>query len=185
MTHGRPLVRTVVLLLVLVAVGVVADRTHRLYDLTSSHSLTLTRETRDVLRGVDQRVRVTAFIGRDESGRAEAAALLQRYHRLNAKVTFRIVDPADAPTVMQRLGIDPTVNVLAAAIGTRVARAPTVTEADITSVLAQVTRNVQATLSVSPPATARPTWRRRTTRAWPARPACWSSTDTASASSTC
>jgi hypothetical protein len=149
MSHGRPLVRTIVLLLALVVLGVVADRTHRLYDLTASHALTLTRETRAVLRDVDQRVEVTAFIGRDESGRPEAAALLQRYHRLNAKVHWKIVDPADAPTVVQRLGIDPTVNVLAASIATRVARAPTVTEADVTSVLAQVTRNVQATLCVA------------------------------------
>jgi hypothetical protein len=138
-----------VALVALLAAGAWADSNHRLYDLTSNNSLTLTTQTRDVLRDLHQRVDVTAFIGRDESGRAEASALLQRYRRLNRHVSYKVVDPADAPSLLQRLGIDPSVDVLAAAIGTRVARAPTVTEADVTSVLAQVTRNVSATVCVA------------------------------------
>jgi ABC-type uncharacterized transport system involved in gliding motility auxiliary subunit len=148
-SKARPFAATVLLVLLLAAAGAVADRTHRLFDLTASNSLTLTRQTRDVLDGVHERVQVTAFIGRAESGRAEAAALLQRYHRINSRVTFKVVDPADAPALLQRLAIDPTVDVLAAIRGAHVARAPTVTEADVTSVLAQVTRNVSATVCIA------------------------------------
>lgn len=149
MRRGRILAAAVVPLLVLGALSVYLDRTHHLYDLTATHGLTLTDQTRGVARGVHQRVQVTAFVGRQESGRPEAGALLERYHRLNRRITYKLVDPADAPALAQRLKVDPSVDVLAAALGDRVARATTITEADVTSVLAQVTRNVSATLCMA------------------------------------
>jgi hypothetical protein len=136
-------------LVALFAMGAELDHTHRTFDLTVHKSLTLTQQTRDVVRGVRHKVEVTALVGRQESGRPEAAALLQRYHRLNRRVTFRVVDPSDAPTAVQRLKMDPTVDLVAAASGTKVARAPTITEQDITKVISQVVRNVSATLCVT------------------------------------
>jgi ABC-type uncharacterized transport system involved in gliding motility auxiliary subunit len=141
----RTVFGAVVAVAMLVVLGGVADRTHRLYDLTTTNSLTLTSQTRDVVRNVHTKVELTAFMARTESGRSEAAALLQRYRRLNRRVTFKVVDPADVPSLLQRLKVDPSVDALAASMGARVARAPTVTEQDVTSVLAQVTRNVAAT----------------------------------------
>lgn len=145
----RYAVRVVLALLVLVVLGGYADHTHHLFDLTSTNALTLTRQTRDVLKDVHRKVEVTAFIARTESGRSETAALLQRYRRLNRKIAFRVVDPNDVPALRQRLQVDPTVDAVAASMGTRVARAPTITEQDITSVIAQVIRNVTATLCVA------------------------------------
>ena len=142
----RYLVGVVAALVVLAVLGGLADRTHHLFDLTSTNALTLTKQTRDVLHGVHHKVEVTAFIARTESGRSEAAALLQRYRRINRLVTFKVVDPADAPALLQRLKVDPTVDAVAASMGSHVARAPTITEQDVTSVVAQVVRNVNATL---------------------------------------
>ncbi|MBV9252984.1 MAG: Gldg family protein, partial [Actinobacteria bacterium] len=142
----RYLVGVVAALVVLAVLGGLADRTHHLFDLTSTNALTLTKQTRDVLHGVHHKVEVTAFIARTESGRSEAAALLQRYRRINRLVTFKVVDPADAPALLQRLKVDPTVDAVAASMGSHVARAPTITEQDVTSVIAQVVRNVNATL---------------------------------------
>ncbi|MBV8690993.1 MAG: Gldg family protein [Actinobacteria bacterium] len=142
----RYLVGVVAALVVLAVLGGLADRTHHLFDLTSTNALTLTKQTRDVLHGVHHKVEVTAFIARTESGRSEAAALLQRYRRINRLVTFKVVDPADAPALLQRLKVDPTVDAVAASTGSHVARAPTITEQDVTSVIAQVVRNVNATL---------------------------------------
>jgi ABC-type uncharacterized transport system involved in gliding motility auxiliary subunit len=136
-------IAAVVVLVVLVGF---ADTHHHLYDLTANDALTLTPQTRAVLRAVETRVDVTVFLGHDDPGRAEAAALLERYRRANRRVHYRVVDPADAPALIRTLAVDPTVDVLAAARGTYVARAPTVTEQDVTSVLAQVDRRVDATL---------------------------------------
>jgi ABC-2 type transport system permease protein len=134
---------TVAALFVLVSA---ADAHHHLYDLTTNNALTLTPQTRAVLRRVETRVDITALLGPDDPGRSEAAALLERYHRANRHVRYRVVDPDDAPTLVRSLAVDPTVDVLAAARGKSVARAPTVTEQDVTSVLAQVDRGVDATL---------------------------------------
>jgi len=134
-------VGTVAALVVLVVLGGVADHTHHLFDLTSTNALTLTKQTRDVLKGVHHKVEVTAFIERAESGRSEAAALLQRYRRLNRKITFRVVDPNDVPALRQRLQVDPTVDAVAAALGTRVARAPTI---NVTATLCVATGHGEA-----------------------------------------
>lgn len=144
MTRARAVASVVAPLALLLVAGILLDGNRHVFDLTATRSLTLTSQTRDVVRNVRQRVRVYAFIGPSEPGRPEASALLERYHRLNPKVTFRVADPAQAPGVVQQLGVDPSVDAVAASIGKRVARAPTVTEVDVTSVLAQVTRNVSA-----------------------------------------
>ena len=52
----RRAVGVVALLAGLVVIGGLADRTHRLYDLTSTNSLTLTTQTRDVVRNVHHKV---------------------------------------------------------------------------------------------------------------------------------
>lgn len=149
MRRARPLTGLVASLLALAVAGVWLDGHHRTFDLTANDSLTLTGQTRDVLQGVHQRVQVVALVSRQEAGRPEASALLERYHRLNHRVAVKVLDPADAPSTLKRLQMDPSVDVVAASIGSRVARGPTITEQDITSVIAQVSRNVSATLCVA------------------------------------
>lgn len=136
----------VVIAVALYSLVAFADARHHLYDLTEHDALTLTSQTRAVVRAVDRRVDVTLFLGPDDPGRPEAASLLERYRRANHRVHYRVVDPAAAPTLVHSLAVDPTVDVVAASQGKFVARAPTVTEQDITSLLAQVDRRVHATI---------------------------------------
>lgn len=146
MSALRTAASVTVTIAVLFVVLVFFDGRHHLYDLTTNDSLTLTPQTRDVVRAVRDRVQITAFIAEADAGRSEAAALLERYRRANHRIHYRVVDPADAPTLVRALAIDPTVDALAASRRDYVARAPTVTEQDVTSVLAQVVRRVSATL---------------------------------------
>ena len=60
--RGRASRRLAAVLLVLVAgvaIDVVGSRTRRLYDLTAQHSVSLTRETKSVVRQVHHKVKVT------------------------------------------------------------------------------------------------------------------------------
>lgn len=124
----------------LVAATVVLDRTRREVDLTQDRALTLTKQTREVVAGVKRDVKVTAFIPRAESGRAEAAALLARYSRLNRHIRYSLKDPAEAPGEAGRLGISLDEGGVAVQAGTVTERAAAVSEVELTSALARVQR---------------------------------------------
>ena len=141
----RKLAGLLLSLVLLIVAGAVLERTRREVDLTASRSLTLSDETRDVVRRVRRRVEITAFLRRSEAGRAEASALLTRYRRVNRRIAFRILDPDGAPGEVARLDIDPAFGGVALAMGDRVERASTVSEQDITGGLARLLRNRAAT----------------------------------------
>jgi hypothetical protein len=141
--------------LVLTAVGAVValvlvvgllERTRRQVDLTAERSLSLSAVSKDVVAHVRKPVSVTAFLDRTSAGRAEAAGLLERYRRLNRRITFRLRDPDDAPGLAQRLGIDPVFGGVALQMGTAVERGPTVTEQDVTAGMARLLRGTAATV---------------------------------------
>lgn len=132
--------RAAAVMLVAVIVGVLAARTHRLYDFTSERSLTLTDQSRAVVARLHKPVQITAFVRRDEPGRVEAVALLARYRDLSRRLSWRVVDPDDAPGEMARLGVDPIFGGVALVAGREVERVPAVTEQDVTSALARLQR---------------------------------------------
>ena len=65
---------------------------HGEIDLTAGHSLSLSKETKDVLGHVHREVKITAFLLRADSSRVQAASLLARYRRRNHYVAYRVVD---------------------------------------------------------------------------------------------
>lgn len=143
------LLRTAVVLAVIVAVGVVVSRTHRVYDLTEERSLTLTPQTLALLDRLDRDVDVTAVLRRDEPGRVEAAALLDRYRKVNRHLDWEVVDPDDAPGEVARLGVDPVLGGVAVAAGGEVELAASATEQDLTAALARLVRDDDAEVCVT------------------------------------
>jgi ABC-2 type transport system permease protein len=137
----RRLAAAVLVVVVLVVVDVGADRTRRLVDLTESRSLTLSTQTKEVVGRIDRRVRITALLARRDPGRAPAAALLDRYRRLNRRISVRILDPSAAPGEVRRLGVDPVLGGLAVTAGDRSEVAATASEQDITAALARLQRD--------------------------------------------
>jgi len=143
------LVRTAALLALVVAVGAVLSSRHQLHDLTAERSLTLTGHTKAVLDDLDIDVEVTAFLRPDEPGRVEASALLDRYGKESRRVEWKVIDPADAPGEVARLGVDPAVGGVALSAGDEVELAPAVTEQDLTAALARLARGRDAEICVT------------------------------------
>jgi len=131
---------TAVLLVVLTAVDLYADRNRRAFDLTADRSLTLSHETKAIVRTIDARVKITGFLPRQLPGRAEASALLSRYRKLNRRITFQLKDPAHAPAEVRRHGLDPTLGGVAYQMDDDVQTSSLVTEQDVTSALARLLR---------------------------------------------
>ena len=140
-------VLTVVAVVIVLAVGVtVAENTRRTYDLTAERSLSLSDQTVRVVKALRRDARITAFVGRDDPGRAESSAMLGRYRRLNRRIDVRLLDPAAAPGEASRLGVEPNVGGLVVTMGEEVERAPIISEQDVTAALARLVRGNQATV---------------------------------------
>lgn len=123
-----------------IGLGVEGGGRHDLHDLTAEQALTLTAQTRSVLDRVRQDVSITAFVRVDEPGRVEAIALLDRYADQSRRLTWRVVDPDDAPGEVRRLGVDPVFGGVAVELGDQVALAPAATEQDLTAAIARLAR---------------------------------------------
>jgi len=117
-------------------------------DLTEDEALTLSAQTRSVLRAVEGPVRVTAVVG-DDRGRSEAAALLGRYRKRHRGLTFRVFGPGESPGEVRRLGIDPVLGGVAFERRGAIERAPDVSEQDLTAALARLVRGRSASLCVA------------------------------------
>jgi ABC-type uncharacterized transport system involved in gliding motility auxiliary subunit len=117
------------------------DRRRHQVDLTADDNLTLTDTTKEVVRALRGGVEVTALVAIGSGGRAEAVALLDRYRRLDRRIAVRVVDPADIPGELRRLGVDGRLEELVVRRGERVERSTTITEQDITAALARLERN--------------------------------------------
>ena len=141
--------RTALVLVVVVAAGVVGTGTHRVHDLTAERSLTLTAQTRRILDGLDRDVEITAYLRRDEPGRVEAAAHLDRYRHESSRIDWEVVDPDDAPGDIDRFGVDPVFGGVAVRAGDDVEVAPTATEQDLTAALARLTRGRDAEVCIT------------------------------------
>ncbi|HVL81340.1 MAG TPA: GldG family protein [Actinomycetota bacterium] len=146
MRHRLPL-GPLLLVVAVLLINVGAHRWGGAWDLTAERSATLSPATREVLRALERRVMVTAFIERDAPGRVEAATLLSRYRRINRRVSFRILDPQLAPVELQRLSASPGSVAVEAVGGERsVEVAPHPNEIDVTSAIARIVRQVTSTL---------------------------------------
>jgi ABC-type uncharacterized transport system involved in gliding motility auxiliary subunit len=146
--RGR-LARTAAVLAAIVAVGFAVSGSPRLYDLTEERSLTLTAQTIGVLDRLDRDVEVTAFLRRDEPGRVEAAALLDRYADESGRLDWEVVDPDDSPGEVARLGIDPILGGVAVHAGDDVEQAASATEQDLTAALARLVREGDAEVCIT------------------------------------
>ena len=130
----------------LVVASIALDRTRREIDLTQDRALTMTRQTRDLVDALRRDVKITAYIPRQEAGRAEASALLARYQRLNPRISFELEDPNDVPGEASNLGIDLVAGGVVLESGDKRELAASASELEITAALARLQRDGDATV---------------------------------------
>lgn len=116
------------------------DEQRRVVDLTAERSLSLTEETLDIVRQIDQPVTITAFLRPDEPGRDQARSVLDRYEDANRRIQADVVDPDAAPGQLRRLGVDPVFGGVALEQGSEVEVVPAAIEQDLTLGLARLLR---------------------------------------------
>lgn len=128
------------MLAALAAIDIGANAWRRHYDLTAEQTLTLSPATRSVIASLDRRVEITSFVRRNDPARVAMTNLLSRYRRLDRRISFRVLDPDEAPSEAERLGVDPVTGGTAVASGDDREIGPTPTEQDVTAALARLLR---------------------------------------------
>jgi len=137
------------LVVVVVVVNVVAQSSGRVADLTEGNRLTLTSETREVLRRVDDELRIDAFVRADAPSGRDIAALLDRYHDANRRIDAEVVDPDAEPGRARSLGVTQFGTAVLRHDGRRVDIA-TINEVELTSAVLRLVRGrVPATCFVT------------------------------------
>jgi ABC-type uncharacterized transport system involved in gliding motility auxiliary subunit len=93
---------------ILILVNFLANQHSQLWDITSAHRFTLTKQTLDVLASLKQPVTMTAFYansGQGNSGKKEAQQLLDQYTQHSTMVKVSFVDPDQQPGIAQEFNV--------------------------------------------------------------------------------
>ncbi|MCU1464021.1 MAG: gliding-associated putative transporter substrate-binding component GldG [Acidimicrobiales bacterium] len=135
----RRVIVAVVALVVLLGANVVAYRNDRQIDLSAGSRFTLSPETRSLAKAVRSELKVTAFASPKGGVATDARFLLSRYHQVNRRITFSVVDPDAHPTQAARLGITQYATVVATYQGRRVDAAD-VDELEISTAILRLLR---------------------------------------------
>lgn len=99
------LVSTIAVLVILGLINFLAVRSAQRFDLTESGLFTLSPESQQVLREMQQGVKLWIFTNEQNP---QDRALLENYQRITPKFTFEYIDPEANPGVAQAFGIKNT-----------------------------------------------------------------------------
>jgi ABC-type uncharacterized transport system involved in gliding motility auxiliary subunit len=138
--HGS---NTALLVMLVVAIAVlivyVASRHHRRFDLTRTQANTLSPQTRKILRGLKQPVRITAFYRQGLGGFQEMQDLLSEYRYASPRVKTRMIDPDANPSLARQYGVTSYSTTIVEAGGQK-QELSVATEQELTTAVLKLTR---------------------------------------------
>jgi hypothetical protein len=101
----RRLAALAVLVAVVVGGNWFAYRSGAQVDLSANRRFSLAADSVHLAKSVDAPLRITAFLSSIGGAARDARFLLARYHELNRRITYRVVDPDTNPGEARRFGI--------------------------------------------------------------------------------
>jgi ABC-type uncharacterized transport system involved in gliding motility auxiliary subunit len=145
MRYGsNTLVLTLALLGILGGLNYLAFRLHLRWDLTKSHRLSLSDQTRKVLHGLKDDIKIVYFARKDEMFRGQDQ--LRSYQALSPKISFEFVDPLTSPVKTQSYGVRGPFPTVILESGERRERISNDTEQDITNAIIKLTKGKRKTI---------------------------------------
>jgi ABC-type uncharacterized transport system involved in gliding motility auxiliary subunit len=116
-------------------------------DLSAAHRFSLSSETRHLIGAVDAPLHVTVFLTATGNDANDARFLLDRYHELNHRITYSVVDPDADPGLARRFGITDYSTVVLQYRGRRV-DAPDAEELELSTGILEILRGSPTTVCV-------------------------------------
>lgn len=103
--YGATALITLLLVGALGALNFIAVKQKTSWDLTEAKLFTLAPETTELLRSLEEEIRITAFFGPHEPPYEGVKELLERYQRETDRLVVDFVDPDKEPQLVQEKGI--------------------------------------------------------------------------------
>ncbi|MGI8662346.1 MAG: Gldg family protein [Acidimicrobiales bacterium] len=141
---GRAALHLVVLVLVVAGANTLAARSDAQLDLSADRRFTLAADTRELVRSVREPMKITAFLYEHGGEARDARFLLERYHELNDRIDYDVIDPDERPSEARRYGISGYSSVVVEYQGRRV-DAPEASELQLSSAILRAVRGTSRT----------------------------------------
>ena len=116
-------------------------------DLSDNGRFSLSSDTTRLAKSVSSHLEITAFLSNLGGQARDARFLLARYHELNPRITYRVVDPDTNPGEALRFGINRYSTVVLAYRGRRV-DAPDAQELELSTAMLRLLRGVTPTVCI-------------------------------------
>jgi len=127
---------------ILILINFLAGRHHLRADWTAEKQYSLSPQTVEILKELDEPVHITGFFTPADSRRGELEDLLQEYTYKSDKITYEFVDPDANPALARQKGIT-SYGILVFEQGDRRQETYALDEQDITSAILKVSRDTQ------------------------------------------
>jgi len=142
---SNALVMSLAFLGILILVNFLAMRHHQRWDLTAGSQYSLSSQTRQVLAGLKEPVKILGFFAGDDPQAGDAEDLLQEYTYASDKISYEIIDPDLKPSIAREYEIR-SYGTLVFERGEKRYDTFGTQEQDITSGILRVSRDVQKTV---------------------------------------
>ena len=129
-----------VLLCAIVAVNYIATKKPKTWDLTRDQIYSLSGQTRSLLKGLKDKVTVTAFYGPSEGEYLQLKDRLSQYREVSDKLEVNFIDPAKHPREVQEANISQGGPRVIVKNGPKESRAKDTSEEALTNAISEVTR---------------------------------------------
>ena len=129
------------------AANVAAAHSDSQIDLSANRRFSLSPESRALARAVQAPLRITAFLNSGGPAARDARFLLARFHEVNHRITYSVVDPDTHPGEARRFGVGRYATVVVTYRGRRV-DAPDAEELELSSAIVGVLRGGTKTVCV-------------------------------------
>lgn len=125
---------------ILVLLNFIVIKENFRWDLTKSKKYTLSDQTKNVLKGIDEGVEVTLFYQTGNPERESAESLIKEYQEENSNINVNFIDPDKKPTEAKKYGIE-RYGTIVFEKGDKTEMVVTATESEFTSSILKLTRD--------------------------------------------
>lgn len=139
---SNAVVMTLAFLVIVAVANYIGGRYHWRWDVTAAQEFSLSEQTKQIVRGLDEPVSFRAFFTPTHYNRVKAEDILQEYAALSPDITYEIIDPELNRQAAVEAGVARD-GVVVVQKGDRVEYAFGVDEQDLTSALLKLTQERQ------------------------------------------